>query len=263
MALDDLGRFHLKRVNPFQGLVIDADAWRDAHNYHREQLRLHTLAFHETGIVTGLIVSANNPADLTVVVEPGMGVDSEGNVIVVSQRQRYKLQTQKAGLVHMVVQFREVPGEPYQPPDGGQPTRMLDAYRIEERDKLPSDPYLELGRIDFDPAGGSIRDARAASSPGKNEIDLRFRKSSRAPLPEIPPPPKPSAPQPARPSVPVAETLHREPVTVIVGHMVLGDALENLHVLGLQNLCRELSQGDLVASVEHNISLTCVYSNKL
>ena len=247
MALEDLTKFHLKRVNPFQGLVIDADAWRDAHNYHREQMRLHVLAFHEPGIVEGLGLVANKPADLMVTVQPGIGVDPEGNVIVVPQKQQYRLQTQKAGSVFLVIQFREVPGEPYQPPDGGQPTRMLDAYRIQERDKLPTEPYIELGRIEFDPAGGVIRDAKAVSSPARNEIDLRFRKSVGPAIVERP------IEEPSRPAV---ERVGREPHVLAVGHAVLGDAPTEMHVSGLRNLLGELSRdGGSVASLEHNVPL--------
>ena len=54
MALDDIIKFQLKRVNPFQGLVVDTDIWRDAHEYHRDQQRLHMLAFHNVGIVGGI-----------------------------------------------------------------------------------------------------------------------------------------------------------------------------------------------------------------
>ena len=74
MTLEDLLKFQLKRVNPFQGLVIDADTWHDAHNYHREQLRLHYLAFHNVGIVDGLKVTANDPADLSVMIHPGVAI---------------------------------------------------------------------------------------------------------------------------------------------------------------------------------------------
>ncbi len=246
MALNDLTRFQLKRVNPFQGLVIDAEAWRDAHNYHREQLRLHTLAFHNTGIVYGLGLSASIPPDSSMTIQPGMGVDPEGNVIVIPQLLRYKMQTQKSGLVYLVAEFREVPGEPYQPPDGGQPTRMLDAYRIQERDKLPAEPYLELGRIDFDPSGGPIRDASSASSPGKNQIDLRFRKMSTAAaidrIVQVPAP---------------VERSRLEPQTVVIGHVVMGDAPADLHLAGIRNLCRHLSRDNgVVASVDGNISLS-------
>ena len=89
MALKDIIKFQLKRVNPFQGLVIDADTWRDAHNYHRDQQRLHLLAFHRTGIVEGLEVTANNPPDLSVTIHPGMAVDPEGNAIIIPEMHLY------------------------------------------------------------------------------------------------------------------------------------------------------------------------------
>ena len=140
MALKDIIKFQLKRVNPFQGLVIDADTWRDAHNYHRDQQRLHILAFHKIGINVGLEVTANTPPDVSVNIHPGMAIDPEGNVIIVSQTQRYRIQTREKGIIYLIIQFREIPSEPYQPPEGGQPTRILEAYRIEEREKLPTDP---------------------------------------------------------------------------------------------------------------------------
>jgi hypothetical protein len=81
----DISKFQLKRVNPFQGLIIDADTWQDAHNYHRDQQRLHVLAFHQTGIISGLEVTANSPADTSVIINPGMAIDPDGNVIIVPQ----------------------------------------------------------------------------------------------------------------------------------------------------------------------------------
>ena len=113
MALDDVLKFSLKRVNPFQGLVIDADIWQDAHNYHRDQQRLHVLAFHEAGVVQGLRVSACSPPGLSVTIEPGLGIDPEGNVILVPEAQKYEVQTRQKGTVYLVIQFREVPSEPY------------------------------------------------------------------------------------------------------------------------------------------------------
>ena len=97
MALKDIIKFQLKRVNPFQGLVIDTDTWRDAHNYHRDQQRLHTLVFHSAGIVEGLEVTANNPPDLSVDIHPGIAIDPEGNTIIVPQTQHYRIQTHDKG----------------------------------------------------------------------------------------------------------------------------------------------------------------------
>ncbi len=134
MDLKDISNFQLRRVNPFQGLVIDADTWRAAHNSPRDQQRLQLLAFHKAGIIEGLGVTANDPPDLSVNINPGIAIDPEGNVIIVPQTQRYRLQIRERGVIYLVIQFREVPTGPYQPPEGGQPTRILEAYRIQERE---------------------------------------------------------------------------------------------------------------------------------
>ena len=245
MALKDILKFQLKKVNPFQGLVIDADTWRDAHNYHRDQQRLHTLIFHKTGIVEGLEVTANNPPDLSVSIHPGIAIEPEGNTIIVPQKQNYKIQTREKGMIYIIIQFREVPTEPYQPPEGGQPTRILEAYRIQERDKLPDEPYLELARIDFDPAQEAIKDAKASASAGKNEINLSFREIATITAPE-------------KPSVPVQKVSipSRPTETITIGHAVLGEASKDLHYNSLKNLIGEINRQDnLEVNIEENIAL--------
>ena len=250
MALKDILKSQLRRVNPFQGLVIDADIWRDAHNYHRDQQRLHVLAFHKTGIVEGLEVTASSPPDLSVAIHPGMAVDPEGNVINVPEMQRYQLQTRQKGLVYLVIQFREIPAEPYQPPEGGQPTRILEAYRIQERDKLPTEAYLELARIDFDPAQEAIRDAKTPSKAGKNEIDLSLRQEVSS---QAPPPVPEKIPEK---TAAVKEVTRRPEGTITLGHAVLGGASKDLHSAGLKNLLREVErQNNFATSLEENIPL--------
>ncbi|MFO7996827.1 MAG: DUF4159 domain-containing protein [Dehalococcoidia bacterium] len=251
MALEDIIKFRLKRVNPFQGLVIDADTWQDAHNYHRDQQRLHMLAFHEIGIVEGLGVTANNPPDLSVNIGQGMATDPEGNIVIVHQTQRYRIQTRDKGTIYLIIQFREVPSEPYQPPEGGQPTRIVEAYRIQEREKLPAEPYLELARIDFDPAQEAIRDAKTASNPGKNEINLSFRQEA-----EVTAPPAAVQVTPQEPAATAPKVTSRPKETIIMGHAVMGEASKNLHSEGLSNLIREITQrADFVAKLEKNITL--------
>jgi len=255
MALKDIIKFQLKRVNPFQGLVIDADTWRDAHSYHRDQQRLHMLAFHKIGIVEGLEITANNPPDLSVNIQPGMATDPEGNVIIVSQTQRYRIQTREKGITYLIIQFREVPSEPYQPPEGGQPTRILEAYRIQEREKLPNEPYLELARIDFDPAEEAIKNARVSSNPGKNEINSSFRQevTSVTAAPTVTPE-KPAAPQ--KPAATPQEITSRPKETITLGHAVMGEASKDLHSHGLRNLIKEINQqANFVANLEKNIPL--------
>lgn len=263
----DINNFQLKRVNPFQGLVIDADTWKDAHNYHRDQQKLHVLAFHKTGIVSGLEITASNPSDSSINISPGIAVDPDGNVIIVSQKQHYRLQTpQDKGVIYLTLQFREVPGEPYQPPEGGQPTRILEAYRIQERDHLPAEPYIELARIDIDPAQPNFKDAANPSSPAKNEIDLRYRQNALqsstpekvvtkvTPAPAAVEAPRPAAVEAARPAAPAAveaarPTAPRE--TMLIGYAVLGEGSKDIHALGLRNMVRDFNrQRDLTIDIE-------------
>jgi hypothetical protein len=243
MALEDIVEFQLKRVNPFQGLIIDADTWQDAHNYHRNQQRLHLLTFHSTGIVQGLEVAANSPPDLSVIIHPGIAVDPEGNIIIVPQNQRYQLQTRQKGVIYLVIQFREIPAGPYQPPESGQPTRILEAYRIQEREKLPPEPYLELARIDFDPSLEVIKAAESSSKPAKNEIILSFRQEATP------------AAVPAKIATPT-ETANHSQETFTIAHAVLGEASQDSHCAGLRNLIREINrQHDVVVNLKENVPI--------
>ena len=247
MNFEEILKFKLKRVNPFQGLVIDSDTWRDAHEYHRSQQRLHMLAFHDIGIIEGLNVVANKPPDLSVNIYPGMAVDPEGNIIIVSETQNYRIQTREKRTIYLIIQFREVPAEPYQPPDGGQPTRILEAYRIQERDKLPDETYLELCRINFDPADKAIRDVKNPSIIGKNEIDLSFRQEVAA------------LSKPPTAQIAIASVKQSTPPagkSIAIGHTVLGEAGRNLHSVGLENLIKEVNrQGGYLSDLSENVVL--------
>jgi hypothetical protein len=241
MALEDLIRFQFKRVNPFQGLVLDADTWKDEQDYHRNQQKLHTLAFHGTGVVEGLEVKANQPPDFSLIISPGMAIDTEGNAIVVPKSQHYSLGSKKKGQVYLIMQYREVPTAPASPSEEGQATRILEAYRIREVANLPDEPCLELARLDLDPSKNSITDATAPSNPTVNEIDLRFRQSAKAPLPDVS--------EIALHPHPPAETAPQE--KVILGHMALGEASPDLHSIGLMKLARQVGfQTEYQAAVE-------------
>ena len=86
MIPKNIDKLKLIRVNPFQGLIIDDAIWRDSHEYHRNHQRLHSLAIHGPGIIAGLDVIANQSPDLSIIINPGIGIDPEGNTIIVSKR---------------------------------------------------------------------------------------------------------------------------------------------------------------------------------
>jgi hypothetical protein len=230
MNLKNIFTFPFKRVNPFPGLAIDADTWRDAHNYSRDQQRLHNLLFHEIGIIDGLGVTANEPSDLSVNIQPGIAIDPEGNTIIVPNIYHYQIQNRDTETIYLIIQFREILEGPYQPPEGGQPTRIVDGYRIQERDNLPEEPYLELARIDFDTAAGAIRNADNKLQPGKNEIDLNFRK-------EVAVPSRQTAAENAAITPPEIINLRKK---IVIGHVALSGNGSSQHIHGLRNIVREM-----------------------
>jgi hypothetical protein len=168
-----------RRVNPYPGLMVDVDVWRDAHDYHRAQLHLHHLALHGWGIVMGLDVTLVDGKPNTVRIEPGLAIDPGGNFISVPEGLTYEITSKEKQVVYLVLQLRELLAQPAPAAaraDRSVPlTRVVEAYRVQERDRLPEEPYIELARVDFVPGKGALRAAAKADSPGANELDLRSR----------------------------------------------------------------------------------------
>jgi hypothetical protein len=167
-----------RRVNPYPGLMVDVDVWRDAHDYHRAQLHLHHLALHGWGIIQGLEIALVDGTDNTVRIEPGLAIDPAGNFISVPQGQTYQITARERQQVYLVLQHRELLSQPATPTEANRAspmTRVVEAYRIQERDRLPEEPYIELARVDFHPGKGAVKAPAKAESPGQNELDLRAR----------------------------------------------------------------------------------------
>src|SRR5688572_30305509 len=173
-------RIQLKRVNPFMGLMIDAQTWLDSHDYHRFAEQAHGLALHGWGIVSGLEVDANDPPDRSVWIRPGVAIDSEGRLIIVAQPFRYQITTQEKGLHYLILMFREIPSDPMLSIEDGleKPSRLLEAYAIYERDRLPDQAYVELARVVLTDTKKPIKQAVDPVSPQGDEIDTRYREQA-------------------------------------------------------------------------------------
>jgi len=177
MSLDETIKKPLRRLNPYRGLVIDVPTWSAAHDYHNTQRRLHAMGMHRPGIVTGLEVVGWNPPDGSVVIYPGVAVDHEGHTIIVSEAQRFEVQTGVAGTLYLVIQYREVSDEMAHTGEGEEPQAVyiLEAYRLDGRMDIPAEDHIELARIKISGKGAAVVDAQNAHEPLPDEIDLRHR----------------------------------------------------------------------------------------
>ena len=179
MTLPEAIKRPQRRINPYRGLVIDVPTWVDAHEYHRTQQQLHGLLMHSSGIVAGLEVRAAQAeaAGDSIVIHPGVAMDDAGHTIIVNEVLRFPLQTEEEGIVYLTLQYREVPDETVRPPGEDQPRPLytLEAYRLEERRRLPEEPYVELARIHVSGTGAAIAGPANPRDPALDEIDLRHR----------------------------------------------------------------------------------------
>ena len=177
MSLDDITKKPLRRLNPYRGLILDVNTWSAAHDYHREQQRLHGLAMHSPGVVAGLDVVAWNPPDSSVVIYPGVALDSEGHTIIVGEPQRFHLQVEERGTTYLVLRYREVADELAEntSEEEAQARFILEGYTLEERRQLPEETHLELARIEISNRGAPITDADHYLETSSDQIDLRYR----------------------------------------------------------------------------------------
>jgi hypothetical protein len=211
MDLSALTRFRLRRVNPYRGLVIDEATWADAHDYHRDHVRLHALAFHSPGVVAGLEVRPTPSQAGSVDIGAGVAMDHEGNMVVVGQDRRVAFDGLETGEVYVVISYLEnrVNADASAPRTAPM-NRIVESYKIEAQNKPPEEPALELARMQWSSTEAALKQAADPDGPAPDEIDMRFRLLSRA----------------ARPQ------------TVNVG--VVSGELAALHAHGVTNLMREI-----------------------
>ncbi len=182
MTRDELWQeFPTKRIEPVDGLAVTAAVWKEAHDYHRQQQRFHALLSHGPGIVTGLNVVASDPPDSTLYILPGMAVDPNGEMIVVTQPVAYDVGT-AYGLLYLLLSY-----EQSRPRAGGSrdaqepgPLYVHAEFGIEVRPALPDTPCVELARLWRQGRDSALLNAQDAEHPGPNEIDLRFRRAQGA-----------------------------------------------------------------------------------
>jgi hypothetical protein len=211
MDLSALTRFRLRRVNPYRGLVVDESTWSEAHDYHRDHLRLHALAFHGAGVIAGLDVRPTPSQAGSVDVSAGVALDPEGNMVVVGQDRRIAFDGVEPGDVYIALSYLEnrVNADAHAPK--GAPTdRIVESYKIEVQNKPIEEPGLELARMRWSATDAALKIASDAANPEINDIDLRFRRTAVA----------------------------GRVATVIVGVVIGEVANERTH--GIENLLREI-----------------------
>lgn len=178
-------QFPAKRIKPFDGMVITAAVWDEAHEYHRRRHGLHALLSHGAGILTGLEVIASDPADMAVYILPGIAIDPLGQVIVLPQPVAYNVGHELDGLFHLVLSYGESsPKTGNGSQLGDSPAYVYSEFSVSAQVTLSGGPGVELARIRRSSREAVLCNALNPIFPEPDEIDLRFRREVGAP-PEV------------------------------------------------------------------------------
>ncbi len=177
MITDGFRKYQRKRLDPYDGMAVDASTWADAHEYHRNRLMLHSIAMHQHGIVVGLDIIATTPPGRSITICPGMAVDQYGNTIVVAEKHPRRLEAEGTGLFYITLEYRETSEKTIRPQDmeKAKALHIEEVYSVEVQRETPSDTCVELARIAVDGKKAIIMDACDPFNPGANEIDTRYR----------------------------------------------------------------------------------------
>jgi hypothetical protein len=210
MNIEELASFHLQRVTAYDGLAIDAATWTDAHNYHQAAQRLHLRALHGWGIVGGLQVLPVSPPTRGVIVQPGVALDSDGNLIRVPQPVRIALPLPSSGVACVVLRFAETQVDPG---NGTPPSRVNEHFNLVVSEPPLRSTDIEVARVQMTGTEAPVNAAPNEWAPGNYEIDPRFRRQ-----------------------------LRETPIdTLTIGRLVLAEQNgSGVHHQGLANLVREL-----------------------
>lgn len=163
--------FPKRSLKAYDGMSVTADVWEIAHDEHRDEMRSHILSMHKPGIICGLEIHANDPADHYVFITPGAAVDEMGRVIVVDQTIAYDFGDEGAGSYMLLLGYAEHEKEITET----KVKFMQHEYIIAARQSLPKQPVVELARVTISAKGASIRDAKDPYQPNADELDLRYR----------------------------------------------------------------------------------------
>lgn len=174
-----------ERFRPSDGLLINAERWRTAHDYHRNRQNFHYQSLHQPGIVCGLGVTLIEPNSdepeqyrdgRGVKIQPGIAIDLQGNPIIVPKPENVQIAVEPPSTdpltVYLVVSYRD-PDE-LRIREGAELVR--EQFRIDVKTKPPSELEVEVCRILLPPNQEiKLKATEDVFFPVYFNLDFRFR----------------------------------------------------------------------------------------
>ena len=177
------------RLQAADGLLINAERWRKAHDYHRQRQNTHYQCLNQPGIVCGLgvrdvpaprKVEAKYRDGRWVQIQPGIAIDLAGNLIVVTAPFDFPVDLEVANNEPIMVYLTVSYVDPEELRSRNSREIVRERYRFDQRNSIPDTSEIEICRILLQPGQKDITQASDIFFPGYNNIDLRHRRQAKA-----------------------------------------------------------------------------------
>ncbi|NJN20540.1 MAG: hypothetical protein HC812_04210 [Leptolyngbya sp. RL_3_1] len=172
------------RLQISDGLLMTADLWTQAHEYHRQRQNFYYQALFQPGIIWGLgvavcpapaAVDARYRDQRWVEVQPGVAIDRDGNPIVVPNPESFHFQSEPApGTVETVILVLRYSDPTERSGGGNTHLGQPETFSLVET-TAPEPEDIELCRLRIQGGKGAIAIPEDVLGPGINQIDLRHR----------------------------------------------------------------------------------------
>jgi hypothetical protein len=178
-----------ERLQAADGLLITAQRWQQAHEYHRQRQNAHYQSINQPGIVCGLgvrIIPAPQKIEAKyrdqrwIQIQPGIAIDVAGNPIVISRPINFRIATEVSGKEPVTVYLVATYIDPDRLRRDAQREVVQETFRIDEKSTTPPNLDVEICRILLQPGQVIITPTADVFFPGYNNIDLRYRRLAQA-----------------------------------------------------------------------------------
>ena len=177
------------RLQATDGLLINAERWHKAHNYHRQRQNTHYQCLNQPGIVCGLgvrdipaprKVEAKYRDGRWVQIQPGIAIDLAGNLIVAPAPFDFPVDLEVAKNEPIMIYLTVSYVDPEELRSRNSREIVREAYRFDQRNSMPDISEIEICRILLQPGQKDITQPSDIFFPGYNNIDLRNRRQAQA-----------------------------------------------------------------------------------
>ena len=178
----------LERLVVNDGLLLTAQLWQQAHDYHRQRQNIYYQSLHQPGIVSGLgVCLIEPPTEIAglykdkrwLEIQPGIAIDAKGNPIVVPQPLAFRISSEAPKkdflTVYVVVEYVD--------PEhliNNNRQFIQETFRINEKTTPPEANEIELCRILLEKGSDvELLVNTDVFNPRANNLDLRYRQQAK------------------------------------------------------------------------------------